>query len=84
MINAELARQYFPNEDPLGNQIRLGNSATAPWLTIVGVAGNVKGITLFNEMAYGISPLVYQPLSQSAGSSVQIPLHDFSTACSMA
>jgi predicted permease len=84
IVNEALARKYFPNEDPLGRQIKLGNSVTAPWLTIVGVAGNVKGITLFNEMAYAASPLVYRPLSQSAGSGVQILLRTSSNITALA
>jgi MacB-like protein len=56
IINENAARKYFPNEDPVGKRIKLGGSANAPWLTIVGVAGNIKSITLFNEMAYESLP----------------------------
>ena len=40
IVNEELARFYWPGQDPLGKQVRPGGSA-APWLTIVGIAGNV-------------------------------------------
>jgi putative ABC transport system permease protein len=33
-----MARQYWPNEDPLGKRLRIIKS---PWLTIVGVVGDV-------------------------------------------
>jgi putative ABC transport system permease protein len=72
IINEALARKYFPNEDPVGRQIKLGTLDSAPWLTIVGTAGNVKGQSLFNEMAYEASPLVYRTINQSADGSVQI------------
>ena len=74
IINEALAQKYFPNEDPVGRQIKLGTSDSSPWLTIVGIAGNVKDQSLFNEMAYETSPLVYSPMNQSAGGSVQILL----------
>jgi putative ABC transport system permease protein len=84
IINEALAHKYFPNEDPVGKQIKHGSEETDPWLTIVGVAGNVKGITLFNEMAYETSPLVFRPLSQSAGSTAQILLRTSGDATGLA
>jgi predicted permease len=74
IINEALALKYFPNEDPVDRQIKLGTSDSSPWLTIVGIAGNVKVQSLFNEMAYEASPLVYRPINQSAGGPVQILL----------
>ena len=41
-----LARRMFPGEDPLGKQIRPGRSG--PWLTVIGVAGNVKNGALMD------------------------------------
>jgi len=40
IVNEELARLYWPGQDPLGKQLRRGGDG-APWLTIVGIAGNV-------------------------------------------
>ena len=43
MITEELARQAWPGEDPIGRRIRRGRAAdTHPWLTVVGVVGDVK------------------------------------------
>ncbi|MGB0034186.1 MAG: ABC transporter permease [Candidatus Acidiferrales bacterium] len=51
LINEALAKRYWPDEDPVGKQIRLRFSATASpwepmardsWLTIVGVIGDVR------------------------------------------
>lgn len=39
-----LARQLFPNEDPLGKPMRFG--LTGPWRTVVGVAADVKNAGL--------------------------------------
>jgi len=38
IINEAMAKQYFPNEDPLGKRLRI---IASPWLTIVGVVGDV-------------------------------------------
>jgi len=42
IVNEELARLYWPGQDPLGKQLQPGApGGTSPWLTVVGVAGNV-------------------------------------------
>jgi putative ABC transport system permease protein len=43
VITAELARQAWPGEDPIGRRIRRGRAADPyPWLTVVGVVSDVK------------------------------------------
>ena len=44
ILSDSLARRMFPGEDPLGKQIQPGRSG--PWLTVIGVAGNVKNSAL--------------------------------------
>jgi predicted permease len=41
IINETMARQYWPDEDPLGKRFKLG-VANAPWLTIVGIVADVR------------------------------------------
>ncbi len=41
IVNAALATRVFPGEDAVGKRVRFG-SASSPWMTIVGVVGNVK------------------------------------------
>jgi putative ABC transport system permease protein len=62
IINETLARGFFPNDDPLGNTVRLelGNS---PRRTIVGVIANIKGSNLTADPRIE----VYVPLHQYAG-----------------
>ena len=43
IIDERLAREYWPNENPLGKRIRFGPpDGNAPWNTIVGVVGTVQ------------------------------------------
>ena len=62
IINEALAQKYFPNEDPLGKQIKLGRYAEQnPLSTVVGVVGSVKDVALERE----IDPAFYYPYAQS-------------------
>ena len=36
------ARSLFPNEDPIGHRVRIGDPNSGPWRTIVGIAGDVR------------------------------------------
>jgi len=45
IINEAMARQYWPNQDPLGHRFRLPG-AKAPWITIVGIVDNVRQMGL--------------------------------------
>jgi predicted permease len=48
IIDEFMAREFWPNQDPVGKRIHTGtiNDATRPWITIVGVAGRVKQYAL--------------------------------------
>ena len=71
IVNARLAQMYFPDGNAEGRQIKLGSpeDKSAQWLTIAGVAGNVKTATVFQEMGYVTKPVVYQPIARRQGSS---------------
>ena len=43
LIDEALVQRYFNNRDPIGQRIKWGGpSSQAPWVTIVGIVGNVK------------------------------------------
>jgi putative ABC transport system permease protein len=45
VISSSLARRRFPGRDPLGQRLRIG-ADSGPWFTIVGVAADVKQMSL--------------------------------------
>ncbi len=61
LVNAAFASRRFPNEDPIGQRIRLGGQHGS-WRTIVGVTGDIRQVTL----AGGVSDAVYHPERQWA------------------
>jgi len=66
IVNEELAKEYLRGS-PIGQHIKLGKpDDKSPWLTIVGVVGDVKSFTVFKEMAFVTDPCVYRPLPQDA------------------
>ena len=73
IVNRALALKYFPNQDVVGHHIKLGlPDSSKPWLTIVGVVGNVKSTTVFQEMGYVEPPAVYRPLTQEPAASMSV------------
>jgi predicted permease len=75
IANDEMVHRYFPKEDPIGKQIKLGGSdEQLPWLTIIGVVGNEKRTTVYQEMGYIEPALVYVPISQTGGPSIAVVL----------
>jgi putative ABC transport system permease protein len=61
IINETLARRYFPGQSPLGKHIKMGGaSGPFPWLSIVGVAQDVKHNGLDEET----KPALYVPYLQ--------------------
>jgi putative ABC transport system permease protein len=71
MINAMVARRFFPNEDPVGKRFMFGHpSATNPskWYTIVGVVGDTRLYGLANPARLE----VYVPLRQNPGSGMAL------------
>jgi predicted permease len=45
IVSESLAQKHWPGEDPIGKRLKMGSDASdpkVPWLSVVGVAGNVK------------------------------------------
>jgi predicted permease len=65
VIDENLARQYWPNKDPVGQRLRRGSNA--PWATIVGVVAHVMQSALVGDSGKGVCyyPMLQQPLAQA-------------------
>jgi predicted permease len=74
ILNERLARAFWPGNDPIGHQIKWGvEGSVAPWMTIVGVVGDVKQGPLNEE----IIPLTYVPLAQELPDEMRGPIVAF-------
>jgi predicted permease len=61
IISEALARQSFPNVDPIGLRLQCGlDDESMRWMTIVGVVGNVRQ----DSPASTLSAALYMPLAQ--------------------
>jgi putative ABC transport system permease protein len=61
LISDVVAKRYWGQPDPIGRIVRLNSEqANSPWVTIVGVVGDVK-----NPVALDVQPTAYRPLAQS-------------------
>jgi putative ABC transport system permease protein len=61
IVNRSTAERFWPGQDPLGKRLRWGHStqADAPWLTVVGVAGDAR----YREIE-AVRPDLYVPFAQ--------------------
>jgi putative ABC transport system permease protein len=61
IVSESFAERQFPNGDAVGRRIRVGPAETSsPWLTIVGIAGNVRS----DPFEFGFENTVYRPFRQ--------------------
>jgi predicted permease len=61
VLSEMLARKIWPDQDPIGRQIKWGvDGSRAPWMTVVGVVGDVKQGALGTETL----PQTYEPIVQ--------------------
>ena len=66
VINQELARRYFPGQDPLGQRIAFGEPKDhTGWAKIVGIVGGTRQISPTNDMKWETTPVAYAPLAQA-------------------
>ena len=74
IISEMLARKLWPNGDAIGRQLKWGNqSSPQPWMTIVGVVGDIKQGALDSEIVVQ----TYQPLMQAVPDRMGLPIIRF-------
>jgi putative ABC transport system permease protein len=69
IVSESWARRFLRNEDPIDKRIKLGGrDSTRPWLSIVGIAGDVHDTALESEAR----PCVYIPYPQFPSSGMTL------------
>jgi putative ABC transport system permease protein len=66
VIGESVARHYWPDANPIGQRIKLGDSRS-PWLTVIGVSGDVRD--WFRALP---EPAAYVPFFQAPQASVRV------------
>lgn len=74
LVNESLVQHYFPHDDPIGKRIRpvAADSRSGPWFRIIGVVGDEKRTTVYQEMAWVGVPTFYRSLNQSMESGAKL------------
>ncbi len=63
VVNEALGKKWFPGANPVGRRIKLGRfESDGPWITIIGVVGNVR----HGGLAQPAQPYLYAPYAQAA------------------
>ncbi|HKB14222.1 MAG TPA: FtsX-like permease family protein, partial [Vicinamibacterales bacterium] len=69
IVSEMLARRLWPDQDPIGRQIKWGVDVPQnrnPWMTVVGVVGDVNQSALGTE----VIPQTYEPVEQQSNGAV--------------
>jgi predicted permease len=69
IINERMVSRFFPNEDPIGKRLRIGEP-NAPFCEIVGVAQDVTF-----RLGENPGPAVYRPLAQQSSQWLTLVIH---------
>jgi putative ABC transport system permease protein len=65
IINETMARLYWPNQDPIGQRLKIVES---PWLTVIGVVGDVR----HSSLAVQPNPEIYLSQLQEPQASLAV------------
>jgi ABC-type antimicrobial peptide transport system permease subunit len=71
ILNETMARVFYPGKNAIGQRLKWGGSAesTAPWMTVIGVVGDMKQESLQEVTA----PMTFTPLLQEPDAEVAHP-----------
>lgn len=68
LINEQMAKELWSDRSPLGERIKIGPAESEPWLTIVGVVGDVHNTRLDAQPDFS----TYEPFSQRSRDTMTI------------
>jgi len=77
IVSRALARKYFPDGDAVGRRIRTPNT---PWSTIVGIVGDQKTMSVFQEMRWIDTPMIFRPVAQTTPLDVSLAVNSAAPA----
>jgi putative ABC transport system permease protein len=60
LINEAMARKYWDGRNPIGGRFRMGSNGERPWITVVGIVGNVT----HNGITADVKSKFYRPYGQ--------------------
>jgi predicted permease len=60
IVSVTMARRYWPGQNAVGRRLRFDDNAEADWITVVGVAGDVRQLGLDKDAP----PVLYIPYQQ--------------------
>jgi putative ABC transport system permease protein len=81
IVNAGFARKHWGTESPLGHRLRVAQSDSEPWLTIVGIAADVA---TFGPTMENTAPMLYTPMSDDGMSRRSIIVRTSGSAAPLA
>jgi macrolide transport system ATP-binding/permease protein len=79
VVNEEVAKNYWPGQDPVGKRFRL-NEHNGPWFEIVGVAKTIK----YMWIAEAPTEFIYLPLAQRPKPGMTLLAESFGDPASLA
>ena len=68
IINQMAARRYWVGRNPIGSRINIGEQGSPAWVTIVGIAGDIRTADLTSEL----SPDLYLPHTQASNRAMSL------------
>jgi putative ABC transport system permease protein len=81
MVSESIAKRFWPNQDPIGKRLKWGPPESKdPWLTIVGVTGDVKQ----GSLDVATAPHTYQPFLQNPTPSLNVAIRASGEPASLA
>ena len=70
IISENMARRFWPNQDPIGQHVKIGPVNNLPWHTVVGVVKDVRQNGLDLEPVWA----TYEPLAQQPSTSAAVAI----------
>jgi putative ABC transport system permease protein len=52
IVNQHMAELVWPGLDPVGRRLRFGSDPSTPWLTVIGVVGDVRQVALNEDVRF--------------------------------